>query len=54
MDPASGEIVGGSLDITDAILVLQDLFLGGADPPPPFPEAGEDPTADDLGCGGPP
>jgi hypothetical protein len=45
---------GGSLDITDAILVLQYLYLGGASPQPPFPEAGEDPTGDDLGCGGPP
>ena len=40
----------GSLDITDAIYVLSHLFLGGPEPPPPFAEAGTDPTPDGLTC----
>jgi len=40
----------GSIEITDAIYVLGFLFLGGAPPPPPFPDAGSDPTPDGLAC----
>jgi hypothetical protein len=42
----------GSIEITDGIYVLGFLFLGGPAPPPPFPDAGSDPTADDLDCQG--
>jgi hypothetical protein len=43
----------GILEITDAVRLLNFLFLGAAAPPPPFPEAGVDPTAKDaLGCVG--
>ena len=42
----------GLVDITDATYVLDFLFRGGAYLPPPFPDAGLDPTPDDLGsCG---
>jgi hypothetical protein len=35
------------------VRLLNFLFLGAAAPPPPFPEAGVDPTAKDaLGCVG--
>lgn len=40
----------GLVDISDGIRVLAFLFLGDAPPPPPYPEAGQDPTEDDLGC----
>ena len=40
----------GSLNQTDAIAVLQHLFNGGGNPPPPFPELGVDPTPDALSC----
>jgi hypothetical protein len=42
----------GRLELTDAVYVLGYLFLGTAAPPPPFPEAGEDPTEDGLSCEG--
>ena len=42
----------GALEITDAIRLLQFLFLGGQAPPAPFPGIGEDPTPDDLTCTG--
>lgn len=42
----------GRLDVTDAIYVLNWLFLAGPQPPAPGPfEPGEDPTEDDLDCG---
>jgi hypothetical protein len=41
----------GLLDITDPIYLLTFLFLGGLDISAPYPEAGEDPTQDDLTCG---
>jgi hypothetical protein len=41
----------GSLDLTDPVLLLEHLFLGGAAPAAPFPGCGADPTADGLGCG---
>ena len=40
----------GESNISDAISLLGFLFLGGAAPPAPFPECGEDPTEDELGC----
>jgi len=41
----------GSLEITDAILLLDHLFRGGATPSEPHPFAGEDPTSGDaLDC----
>jgi hypothetical protein len=42
----------GSADIADPIRVLLHLFAGLTPFPPPFPEAGADPTADALGCSG--
>ncbi len=42
----------GQLQVTDAIYSLAHLFQGGESPPPPFPEAGDDPTGDELGCFG--
>jgi hypothetical protein len=38
------------IDLSDSITLLRFLFLGGSKPPPPFPDSGEDPTADSLGC----
>ncbi len=43
----------GQLDQTDAINLLVYLYLGGSPPAAPYPEAGSDPTADDLGCDAP-
>jgi len=40
----------GEVSISDPIYTLNSLFRGGSPPPPPFPEAGEDPTPDELGC----
>jgi hypothetical protein len=41
----------GVVDIADPILVLTSLFLGtGTTIPPPYPQRGEDPTPDGLGC----
>jgi hypothetical protein len=40
----------GILDTTDAIRLLDFLFRGGPAPPAPFPEDGEDPTADAIPC----
>lgn len=36
------------VDLSDAIYVFNYLFLGGTVFPPPYPDAGVDPTADDL------
>ncbi len=38
----------GEIEITHAIALLQHLFLGGAPPAPPWPDAGPDPTQDAL------
>jgi hypothetical protein len=38
------------LDVTDAIQALNFLFLGGPPPAPPYPDCGDDPTRDGLGC----
>ncbi len=40
----------GGLDVADAFSIVSYLE-GGDPPPPPFPDAGTDPTADNLGCG---
>jgi sugar lactone lactonase YvrE len=41
----------GTVSISDPSAVLGHLFLGAPPPPPPFPDAGEDPSADALDCG---
>ncbi|MGQ9592495.1 MAG: hypothetical protein ACUVYA_19620 [Planctomycetota bacterium] len=46
----------GDVDISDAVYTLGYLFLGGPPPGAAYPECGEDPTENDLGClrfGGP-
>lgn len=40
----------GTLDVTDAVVQLEFLFLNGPAFPPPYPQAGIDPTPDELGC----
>lgn len=40
----------GLLNISDPICTLSYLFAGGPAPPEPFPEEGEDPTADSITC----
>ncbi|MBI4600636.1 MAG: lamin tail domain-containing protein [Planctomycetes bacterium] len=40
----------GALSLTDAIFLLQHLFQGGKEPPAPYPDPGQDPTPDELGC----
>ncbi|HAK94276.1 MAG TPA: hypothetical protein DCM87_04565 [Planctomycetes bacterium] len=42
----------GAVDIADPIYVLTFLFAQGTPPPVPYPDRGEDPTPDSLGCGG--
>jgi len=40
----------GVIDISDPIYLLNYLFVGGGEPPAPFPIAGLDPTDDELDC----
>jgi hypothetical protein len=40
----------GHIDLSDPVSVLSYLFAGGDQPPPPFPEPGEDPTPDQISC----
>jgi hypothetical protein len=40
----------GKLDLSDPIATLTFLFLGGWPMPSPYPDCGEDPTEDGLGC----
>ncbi|MEE2856743.1 MAG: hypothetical protein VX949_05030 [Planctomycetota bacterium] len=40
----------GLINIADPVMLLQYLFVTGTLPPAPFPEAGPDPTGDNLGC----
>ncbi len=40
----------GEVQLTDAIYTLGFLFSGGAPPPVPWPDCGEDPTAEGLDC----
>ncbi|HVR75111.1 MAG TPA: hypothetical protein VMT52_12295 [Planctomycetota bacterium] len=41
----------GAVTLTDAVHLLEYLFLHGPPPSPPHPQPGEDPTEDALGCG---
>jgi hypothetical protein len=41
---------GGSINISDPIVLLGYLFLRYDPPPPPYPGCGPDPTPDDLTC----
>jgi len=41
----------GTIDISDAVYLLDFLFLGGPPPPPPVRVCGIDRTADALACG---
>ena len=38
------------VDISDSIYLLNHLFSGGPPPAQPFPDCGNDPTEDDIGC----
>ncbi len=38
------------IDLTDAIGLLNFIFLKGAPPPPPYPQPGADPQGTKLGC----
>ena len=40
----------GRLDVSDPVQLLNYLFSSGPEPAAPFPDAGVDPTADDLDC----
>ncbi len=40
----------GNLDVSDAVYSLLNLFTDGTPPPAPYPDCGEDPTADGVGC----
>ena len=40
----------GDLNIADAVGILQHLFNNGGPLPAPFPNEGQDPTSDSLGC----
>lgn len=42
----------GGVDISDAIFLLAAQFSGGPGPAAPFPDCGEDPTADAIDCVG--
>ena len=39
-----------AIDLSDAIYVLNYLFIGGRTPPAPFEECGEDTDEDELAC----
>lgn len=42
----------GNIDLSDAVYILGHLFAGANPAPPePFPDAGIDPTDDELICG---
>ena len=49
-DDAADSNDDGRVDVSDAIQTISYLFLGANAPPPPFPEPGDDPTADELAC----
>jgi hypothetical protein len=40
----------GTLNLTDVIVLLNHLFRGGPPIAPPYPDAGVDPTPDQLRC----
>jgi hypothetical protein len=50
--PATARVTddGDPPDITDGIFILFHLFLGKPSPPPPYPECGPAPEADDAWC----
>ncbi|MBI4601404.1 MAG: FG-GAP repeat protein [Planctomycetes bacterium] len=50
----SGEEAPEEIGITDAIWILQYLFLRGPPPPPPFPRCGPAPGPSRIGCDVPP
>ncbi len=49
-DDAADVNDSGTLDISDPVYLLVFAFVGGREPPAPFPECGDDPTADGLEC----
>jgi len=49
-DDAADSNDDGILDLSDPVYTLTYLFTGGPPPLPPHPEAGSDPTEDDLDC----
>ena len=50
--PAAADSDGSGfpLDLTDPVFLLRHLFLGDVPPPPPYPDCGPAPAADDSGC----
>jgi hypothetical protein len=40
----------GAINLTDPLVALRFLFQGQASPSAPYPEVGQDPTPDSLGC----
>lgn len=49
--PDSGDLDDdGRITLTDVIVILNFLFRGGGAPASPYPEPGQDPTADGLQC----
>jgi len=50
IEAARIERTGGFLSITDAIHLLNYLFLGGSPPRAPFPECAPAPGGDDAWC----
>ena len=51
-DDAADANDSGEITISDPVYILLYLYCDGPPPPLPFPAAGEDPTEDELGCGG--
>lgn len=49
-DKAADADDDGEILVNDPVYLLQYLFRHGPEPPAPFPEAGLDPTPDDLPC----
>jgi len=41
----------GEVDLSDAVNILNVLFLGAGRIPPPYPATGAEPATDRLGCG---
>lgn len=42
----------GSVNLTDVVFLLENLFAGGANPPAPIGTCGADPTNDSMSCTG--
>lgn len=49
-DDAADANDDGALAVSDAVYMLAHLFSGGSPPPAPWPDHGDDPTPDTLGC----